>query len=150
MLAALDNPYIIQYCDSFMDQDQLNIVMEYAAAGNLHEVVRRGQQTGVSLSENAVWRYLLQLLLGLQHIHDKKIVHRDIKTLNIFLAADDFIKIGDLGVARFMSTNTKLAETVVGTPFYMSPELFEEKPYSTKTVCLTRTCPLATHFLIQI
>ena len=47
MLAALDNPYIIQYCDSFMDQDQLNIVMEYAAAGNLHEVVRRGQQTGV-------------------------------------------------------------------------------------------------------
>ncbi len=142
VLAALDNPYIIQYCDSFMDEDQLNIVMEYAAAGNLHEVVRRGQETGNSLSENAVWRYLLQLLLGLQHIHDKKIVHRDIKTLNIFLAADDFIKIGDLGVARFMSTNTKLAETVVGTPFYMSPELFEEKPYSTKTDVWALGCVL--------
>ena len=65
-------------------------------------MVRRGQEEGQALSENAVWRYLLQLLLGLQHIHDKKIVHRDIKTLNIFLAADDFIKIGDLCVARFM------------------------------------------------
>ena len=73
--------------------------------------MRRGQEDGKSLSENAVWRYLLQLLLGLQHIHDKKIVHRDIKTLNIFIAQNDFIKIGDLGVARFMSTNTAMAET---------------------------------------
>ena len=65
--------------------------------------MRRGQENGKSLSENAVWRYLLQLLLGLQHIHDKKIVHRDIKTLNIFLAADDFIKIGARESASFFA-----------------------------------------------
>eukprot|EP01047_Picozoa_sp_COSAG01_P045995 COSAG01_NODE_4282_length_5176_cov_3.204058_1_plen_384_part_00 len=142
VLAALDNRYIIQYCDSFVDEQQLNIVMEWAAAGNLNDVIERGRKEGKTLSENAVWRYLIQLLLGLQHIHSKKIVHRDIKSLNIFLADEDFIKIGDLGVARFMSTNTTMAETVVGTPFYMSPELFEEKPYSAKTDVWALGCVL--------
>ena len=86
VLAALDNRYIIQYCDSFVDEDQLNIVMEFASAGNLNDVIERGKLSGTQLSENAIWRYLIQLMLGLQHIHNKKIVHRDIKTLNIFLA----------------------------------------------------------------
>jgi NIMA (never in mitosis gene a)-related kinase len=149
VLAALDNRYIIQYCDSFVDEDMLNIVMEWASAGNLNDVIERGRNSGTPLSENAVWRFLIQLMLGMQHIHRKKIVHRDIKSLNIFLADDDFIKIGDLGVARFMSTNTQMAETVVGTPFYMSPELFEEKPYSTKTgachPCKIRHLPMNCH-----
>eukprot|EP01051_Picozoa_sp_SAG22_P005451 SAG22_NODE_323_length_12378_cov_19.294975_4_plen_403_part_01 len=140
VLAALDNPYIIQYCDSFIDREMLNIVMELAEAGNLFDMYMRRikavegtNKSPEQLSENAVWRYLLQILLGVQHAHSKHIVHRDLKTANIFLSVDDFIKIGDLGVARFMSTQTSMAETIVGTPFYMSPELFEEKPYTTKT-----------------
>jgi NIMA (never in mitosis gene a)-related kinase len=83
VLAALDNPYIIQYCDSFIDRDMLNIVMELAEAGNLHDRIQRPPKD--PLSENAVWRYLLQILLGLHHAHQKNIVHRDLKTTNIFL-----------------------------------------------------------------
>ena len=70
----------------------LNIVMELGEGGNLHDALEK--QNGVHLSENAVWRYLLQICIGLQHIHSKKIVHRDLKALNIFLQNEDFVKIG--------------------------------------------------------
>ena len=100
--------------------------MKLAEFGELYSFI---EHTETPFSERMT-RYILdQLVEGTRYLHNHGIVHRDIKTLNIFLADEDFIKIGDLGVARFMSTNTAMAETVVGTPFYMSPELFEEKPY---------------------
>lgn len=70
--------------------------------------------------------------MGLEHIHKNKILHRDIKTLNIFLNKNETVKIGDLGVAKALNTND-FARTMVGTPFYLSPELCEEKPYNEKS-----------------
>lgn len=67
--------------------------------------------------------------MGLEHIHKNKILHRDIKTLNIFLQKNEMVKIGDLGVAKMLNAND-FAHTMVGTPFYLSPELCEEKPYN--------------------
>lgn len=57
-------------------------------------------------------------------------MHRDIKSANIFLDANDDIKIGDLGVAKVLGTGQAFARTIVGTPYYLSPELCEEKPYN--------------------
>ena len=71
-------------------------------------------------------------MLGVEHIHRKRILHRDIKTLNIFLTRDDKVKIGDLGVAKMLES-ADFAQTMVGTPFYLSPELCEEKPYNEKS-----------------
>eukprot|EP00913_Durusdinium_trenchii_P022705 g21324.t1 len=79
--------------------------------------------------ERSVWRYLLQIALGLQWLHQNRILHRDIKTLNVFLKTNDDVRLGDLGVARVLS-GSNFANTFVGTPYYLSPEICEEKPYN--------------------
>ncbi len=75
----------------------------------------------------------VQLLLSLQHVHSKQILHRDLKTQNILLNKDrDVVKIGDFGISKVLSSESK-AFTVVGTPCYISPELCEGKPYNQKS-----------------
>jgi len=74
---------------------------------------------------------MLQMMLGLYDIHTQKVLHRDMKTANVFLTANPdpeagpryFVKIGDLGVAKLLGTSTAFANTVVGTPYYLSPEV---------------------------
>ncbi len=69
-------------------------------------------------------------------------MHRDIKTINMFLAKEDSIKIGDLGVAKMLNQTANMAHTVVGTPYYLSPELCEEKPYNNKSDIWSLGCVL--------
>jgi NIMA (never in mitosis gene a)-related kinase len=71
-----------------------------------------------------------QICLGLKYIHDRKIIHRDIKSLNIFLTAQGLIQIGDFGVAKVLQHTTQKAGTAIGTVSYMAPEILEEEPYS--------------------
>lgn len=82
VLSSLDSPYIIKYYDSFLEMGKLFIITEYAAAGNLHDYIKR-QRT--RLPEELIWKLLLQMLCGLNHMHKRKILHRDFKTLNVFL-----------------------------------------------------------------
>lgn len=86
---------------------------------------------GKPLNQDIIWKFSLQIMLGIKTLHLKKVLHRDIKTMNIFLAENKQIKIGDLGVARTMTGD--FAKTIVGTPYYLSPEMCEEKPYNEKT-----------------
>ena len=78
-------------------------------------------------------KYFVQALLGLAHMHGRKIIHRDIKALNLLLDADDNVLLGDMGIARAMSPSTLFVKTQAGTPFYMSPELFMDKPYNDRS-----------------
>ncbi len=82
------------------------------------------------------------MCLGIQYLHQNRILHRDIKTINMFLAKDDMIKIGDLGVAKMLNQTANMAHTVVGTPYYLSPELCEEKPYNNKSDIWSLGCVL--------
>ena len=82
------------------------------------------------------------IYIGLHYLHGKKVLHRDLKTANIFLMKDrnrkspSFkVKIGDLGVAKLLETSTAFAQTVVGTPYYLSPELCSDQPYGDKSDC---------------
>lgn len=86
---------------------------------------------GKPVNEETVWRFSLQIMLGLRDLHAKKILHRDIKAMNVFLTDNKKIRIGDLGVARTMTSD--FANTIVGTPYYLSPEMCEERPYNEKT-----------------
>jgi NIMA (never in mitosis gene a)-related kinase len=86
---------------------------------------------GKPIKEETIWKFTIQIMLGLQSLHSKKILHRDIKTLNIFLDDNFDVRIGDLGTAKTLST--EFTNTIVGTPYYLSPELCEEKPYNEKT-----------------
>jgi serine/threonine protein kinase len=81
--------------------------------------------------KNKVWDFFIQTCIGVQYLHARKILHRDLKTINLFLYKDGRLKIGDLGVAKeVLESHT---ETIVGTPYYLSPELCEEKPYNNKS-----------------
>lgn len=65
-------------------------------------------------------------------MHDKSILHRDLKTQNVFLTKNDIVKVGDLGIARVLESGNDLATTIIGTPYYMSPEIFSNQPYGQK------------------
>ena len=131
ILSNLDNPYIVKYYDSFIEKNLLNIVMEYCEAGDLTTHMKGNM--GRPLSENKIWKFTIQMCLGLEYLHSKKILHRDIKTMNIFLNKDENIRIGDLGVAKVLCESMNFAHTMVGTPYYLSPEMCEEKPYNEKS-----------------
>ncbi len=106
--------------------------MEYCDAGDLGQLFKVNQQLGKYLSEDKIWKFFIQICLGLYHIHTKKILHRDMKSMNIFLTKEDKVKIGDLGVAKVLM-QTQFAKTFVGTPYYLSPEICEERPYNEKS-----------------
>ena len=110
---------------------ELCIVMSHCEGGDLASLLRRCQLGGECLSEEQVMRWLVQLLLGLHHIHGKHILHRDIKPANVFLSrSHKVVRLGDFGIAKKLRDEDTLADTVVGTPLYMSPELCQGKPYT--------------------
>ena len=73
------------------------------------------------------------MCLGMKHVHDRKIIHRDLKGANVFLTKKGIVKIGDFGIAKVLSHTFQNARTMVGTPYYLSPEIVQSKPYNNKT-----------------
>jgi NIMA (never in mitosis gene a)-related kinase len=80
--------------------------------------------------------------LALKYVHDRKILHRDLKTQNIFLTSKGEIKIGDFGIARVLQSTYDYAQTAIGTPYYLSPEICQEKPYNQKSDIWSLGCIL--------
>jgi NIMA (never in mitosis gene a)-related kinase len=140
ILSSLENPYIVKYYDSFLEKNFLNIIMEFCEGGDLTNHIKG--QMGRPLTEIKIWKFFIQMCLGLRYIHGKKILHRDIKSMNIFLCKEDEIRIGDLGVAKAMAETANFAHTMVGTPYYLSPEMCEEKPYNEKSDIWALGCVL--------
>ena len=101
ILSKLNNPYVVKYYDSFIDKNLLCIIMEYCDGGDLSSYLKG--QLGRPLLEARIWKFFILSCMGLDYIHRKKILHRDIKTMNIFLTKDDGLRIGDLGVAKVLS-----------------------------------------------
>lgn len=100
LLAKLDNTYICKYKDSYKESDSINIIMEYCENGDLGKHLKK--QMGRPMEESKIWKFFIEMSLGLHYLHSFRILHRDIKTINMFLGKDDKIKIGDLGVAKQM------------------------------------------------
>ena len=84
-------------------------------------------------SENDVLNWFTQICLAIKHTHDKKILHRDLKSQNIFMTKRGILKLGDFGIARVLSNTRSRAKTVVGTPYYLSPEIIRSEGYSFKS-----------------
>lgn len=123
--------YIVQYVESFLERESLHIVMEFCEHGDLSQYLKA--RRGVLLAEEEIWKFLLQVGLGLRWLHSNRILHRDIKTLNVFLTATYDARLGDLGVARVLSEGTNFASTIIGTPYYLSPELCEGVAYNDRS-----------------
>ncbi|XP_056282917.1 serine/threonine-protein kinase Nek9 [Pseudoliparis swirei] len=131
ILSILEHNNIIAYLNHFMDKNSLLIELEYCNGGNLYDKINH--QNGKLFSEEVVIWYLYQIASAVSHIHKAGILHRDIKTLNIFLTKTDLIKLGDYGLAKKLDSKSSMAETCVGTPYYMSPELCQGSKYNFKS-----------------
>lgn len=135
ILSSLNNKYIVKYYESFQSGQNIYIVMEYCEKGDLctyMSELQKNKKSNYFFSEDFIWKLFIQISIGLYYIHSKKILHRDIKTLNIFLTKDLNGKIGDLGVAKVLE-GTAHAITFIGTPYYVSPEMCQNKPYNEKS-----------------
>lgn len=90
--------------------------MEYADGGDLAQLLTRRREGDSPLSEEEALGYFVQVCLGMKHIHDQGIMHRDIKSQNVFLTKGGFVKLGDFGVAKALTDTADMAKTQIGTP----------------------------------
>ena len=136
ILAKLDHQNIIKFFEVFESnkpKHMVNIVTEYADGGDLSEKIKEKKNKNNNFTESEILDYFTQICLAIKHIHEKKIIHRDLKSGNIFLMKNGLVKLGDFGIAkRFQKTMDK-AKTLIGTPYYLSPEIINGKPYDSKS-----------------
>ena len=133
ILKKLDHPNIIKFKEVFRQRkpkDILNIVTEFADGGDLGQKIE--QQKKKPFSESQILDYITQICLALQHVHKKKIIHRDLKSGNVFLMKSGIVKLGDFGIAKGLKNTWEKAKTTVGTPYYLSPEIINKQPYDSK------------------
>ena len=133
ILASVKSPFVISYKEAFIEEETetLCIVMEYADKGDLYQKIVHLKKVGCLIDEIDAWKIFIQMTRGLKSLHDLKILHRDLKSANIFLFSDGTAKIGDLNVSKVARRG--LGYTQTGTPYYASPEVWDEKPYDNKS-----------------
>ena len=133
ILASINNKNIISYKEAFFDEmdSSLDIVMEYADEGDLFQLITEKKKTKTHFTEEEIWNTLIQLLNGLKSLHELNILHRDLKSANVFLFKGGIVKLGDLNVSKV--TRKGMGYTQTGTPYYASPEVWKDKPYDSKS-----------------
>jgi serine/threonine protein kinase len=149
LLSSLRHPNIVLHHESFLlasvpglsEPDSLCVIMALCEGGDLHQAIQRRAQSGTHFGEGQVLWWLVQLALALRYMHDRHLLHRDVKSSNIFLRAGgpsfrtsgSILQFGDFGMARTLKNSMELARTCVGTPSFMSPEVVRGSPYGAKT-----------------
>lgn len=137
VFSKLHHPNIISYYGNFIRGEVLFIEMEYADEGNLAQVIN---ETAEYLPERYVLNVFEQVTSAISYMHGENILHRDLKTANVFLKRG-IVKIGDFGISKIMNTKGH-AQTILGTPYYFSPEMCEGKEYDEKSDVWAMGCVL--------
>mmetsp|Transcript_75245 Transcript_75245/g.156730 ORF Transcript_75245/g.156730 Transcript_75245/m.156730 type:complete len:480 (-) Transcript_75245:197-1636(-) len=129
LLKRMDHKNIVRFQEVFMTRKgRLCIVMDYADGGDVHMEIKR--RNGALLEEVKILEWFVQVCFALKHVHERKVLHRDLKTQNIFLMSTGQIKLGDFGIAKVLDATKDYAKSMVGTPYYLSPEIIEDRPYN--------------------
>ncbi|XP_003640789.2 serine/threonine-protein kinase Nek11 isoform X1 [Gallus gallus] len=141
LLSKLDHPAIVKFYASFVERDSFCIITEYCEGGDLDYKIQEYKECGKSFTQRQIIEWFIQLLLGVNYMHERRILHRDLKTKNIFLK-NNLLKIGDFGVSCLLMGSCDLATTFTGTPYYMSPEALKHQGYNTKSDIWSLGCIL--------
>ena len=130
ILNSCSSKYIVSYYKSYYKNSQLWIVMEYCEAGSIKKII---QTTKRGLDEATISALIYSILKGLEYIHKNRLIHRDIKADNILLDLNGSAKIADFGVSTKLISTYGCTNSVIGTPFWMSPEIISNHNYTSKT-----------------
>lgn len=147
LLASLNHTNIIKfynaipYYDTKSRKNTLSIILEYATRGDLAKLINKYKKSNRLISEVRIWNYCYQISSALNYLHNQGILHRDLKAANCFLTHNDVVKIGDMNISKFIKNND-LARSKVGTPYYMCPEIWNDKPYNSKSDIWSLGCLL--------
>ncbi|XP_065205221.1 serine/threonine-protein kinase PAK mbt isoform X2 [Planococcus citri] len=118
------HPNIVEMYDSFLVGDELWVVMEFLEGGALTDIV-----TQARMDEEQIATVCKQCLKALSYLHSQGVIHRDIKSDSILLAADGRVKLSDFGFCAQVSQELPKRKSLVGTPYWMSPEVISRLPY---------------------
>lgn len=128
-LQVLRSPYVVSYIESLLYDNELWLVMELCDGGSLYDLkeANKGQFTEPELQ--AIMAYCT---LGLAHLHAQLSIHRDVKSGNILLTRDGRAKLGDFGISAQLTDSIMKRRTVIGSPYWMAPEVIQETSYDGK------------------
>ena len=140
ILASIKSPFVISYKEAFISEEDscLCLVMEYADKGDLYQKITLFKNKRQLFEEIDIWKIFIQMTRGLKTLHDLKILHRDFKSANIFLFGDGTAKIGDINVSKVVRNG--LGHTQTGTPYYASPEVWNNDSYDAKSDIWSLAC----------
>ena len=142
ILASVKSNFVVSYKEAFFDEkdNTLCLVMEFADNGDLYQKIVSHKKSANFMEESDIWRIFIQLVKGLKALHDLKILHRDMKSANVFLFSNGCAKLGDLNVSKVARRG--LGYTQTGTPYYASPEVWKDNPYDHKSDVWSLGCVL--------
>ena len=151
ILSKFNCKNIIKYYDSYRDNNNFYILMEYFSDRNLSDFVDRVRKSGELIEEKVLSHIIKQICLIIREIHSKKIVHRDIKPENFFMNENMDIKIGNFHISQYINTNEEYAQTLnkEGTMYYIAPELFEKGIYNAKSDMYSLGCVIYELFNLE-
>ena len=142
LLKSFKHPYIIKFINYFFYLKYLVIVMEYADCGDLQKLIKTQKKIGKPIKEEILMNWFVQLCFAVKYLHDRKILHRDLKLSNIFISLNSEIKLGDFGISKILESTQAYAKSIVGTPYYLSPEICNKKEYNYKSDIWSMGCLL--------
>eukprot|EP01084_Bolivina_argentea_P179726 310541_1 len=129
IMKRCNSPYIVNFKGAFLKDDNIWLAMEYCGAGSVIDIMRA---TNKMFTENEICVVMREILYGLMYLHSHKLIHRDIKSGNILLNMKGQCKLADFGISKAFENTIAACKTVIGTPYWMAPEIFTDGKYNTK------------------
>ena len=132
ILSTFKNEHIVKYYESFYSRNSFNIVMEYCEGSTIKSFIDSHKRQNHLINKETIYKFIVDICEGLNEIHNKNIIHKDLKPDNLFLTKDLKVKIGDFGISKKLYDSRDYARTVFGPIMYMAPEEMRKEKYNNK------------------